>query len=264
MQLFSWRKNTISNQIYQIGKFLFSGSYVSENLLFYCTFASISNTLSSKEIMSMKNSSIQLSHSLSKKYNKADYSDEEIISGILGDENAIISHIYKKYFIKIKQMVFAFRHTALDPDDIFQEGLTRAVMNIREGRFHGESSFFTYLNSICRNICLKEMQKMKGRNEEIKDRILEENSLDFELLNRLLEVRKQLNEPCLEIIDLRFDLIEPEADELIIPTTCRSFDEIAKLLDLTAANARQRFKRCFDKLREYVLNNDELKEYLKS
>lgn len=212
----------------------------------------------------MKNISIPLSLSFTKKYNKTDYSDNEILAGILGNENAIISHIYKKYFIKIKQMVFAFRHTALDPDDIFQEGLTRAIMNIREGRFRGESSFLTYLNSICRNICLKEMDKMKGRNEEITDRIQEENSLDFELLNLLLEVRKQLNEPCLKIIDLRFDLIEPDADEMIIPTTCRSFDEIAQLLDLTAANARQRFKRCFDKLREYVLNEPELKEYMKS
>ena len=212
----------------------------------------------------MKNISIPLSQSLQKRNNKTDYSNEEILSGILGNENEVIRHIYKKYFIKIKQMVFAFRHTGLDPDDIFQEGLTRAVMNIREGRFRGESSFFTYLNSICRNICLKEMQKMKGKNEEIKDRVQEENSLDFELLNQLLEVRKQLNGPCLEIIDLRFDLIEPEADELIIPTTCRSFDEIAEILDLTAANARQRFKRCFDKLREYVLNEPELKEYMKS
>ena len=212
----------------------------------------------------MKNISIPLSHSHSKKYNKTDYSDTEIITGILGNENAVIRHIYKKYFIKIKQMVFTFRHVALDPDDIFQEGLTRAMMNIREDRFRGESSFYTYLNSICRNICLKELSKTKGRNLEIKDIIQEENSLDFELLNRLLEVRKQLNEPCLKIIDLRFDLIEPETDELMIPTSCRSFDEIAEILDLTAANARQRFKRCFDKLREYVLNEPELKEYMKS
>jgi len=160
-------------------------------------------------------------------------------------------------------MVLAFRNTVLDPDDIFQEGLTRTVMNIRESRFRGESSFYTYLNSICRNICLKELSKIKVINAEISDRMEDENSLDFELLNRLLEVRKQLNEPCLEIIDLRFDLIEPATDELIIPTTCRSFEEIAEILSLTAVNARQRFKRCLDKLRGFVLNNDELKEYMK-
>lgn len=213
--------------------------------------------------MYMKNSSHPLSHSISKRYNKSEYSDAEILSGIIEDEDSVVRFIYKKYFTKIKQMVFSFRNTVLDPDDIFQEGLTRTVMNIREGRFRGESSFYTYLNSICRNICLKELSKMKGRNVEINENIMEENSLDFELLDHLLKVRKQLQEPCLEIIDLRFDLNEPELQEQNQPSACKSFDEIAEILGLSAANARQRFKRCFDKLREYVLNEPELKEYMK-
>ena len=211
----------------------------------------------------MKNISIPPSHSLPKKYNNTDYSDNEILAGILANENSTIRHIYKKYFIKIKQMVFTFKHTALDPDDIFQEGLTRALMNIREGRFRGESLFYTYLSGICRNICLKELSKIKGKNVELNDNVQEENSMDFELLYQLLEVRKQLNESCLEIIDLRFDLKEQEPDESLNPAAGRSFDEIAEILSLTASNARQRFKRCLDKLREYVLNDSELKEYMK-
>lgn len=211
----------------------------------------------------MKNISIPLSHSHARKYNKADYTDEQIVAGILENDNLLIGHIYKKYFIKIKQMIFAFRHTALEPDDIFQEGLTRAVMNIRGKRFWGESSFYTYLNGICRNICLKELSRIKGKNMEINDNIQEEQSFDFELLNQLLEIRKQLNERCLEIIDLRFDLVEQPLDEPISPSSCKSFEEIAGLLDLTAENARQRFKRCFDKLRELAQNNPELKGYIK-
>ena len=211
----------------------------------------------------MKNISISLSHSLSRKYYKTDYSDIEILAGILGNEDVVIRHIYKKYFIKIKQMVFIFKNTVLDPDDIFQEGLTRAVINIREGRFRGESSFYTYLNSICRNICLKELSKIKGKTVEISEYIQEENSIDFEIINQVLKVREQLNEPCLAVIDLRFDLKGPGPDEPIKPTACKSFEEIAELLGLTAVNARQRFKRCLDKLREYVLNETELYEYAK-
>lgn len=211
----------------------------------------------------MKNITIQLSHSHLKKYNKPDYPDEQIVSGILENDNEVFRYIYKTYFIKIKQMVFTFKNTFLDPDDIFQDGLARAVMNIRNGRFRGESSFYTYLNSICRNICLKELSRIKGKNMEINDNIQEEHSFDFELLNQLLEIRKQLNERCLEIIDLRFDLIDQRLDEPTSPSSCKSFEEIAGLLDLTAENARQRFKRCFDKLRELVQNDPELKEYIK-
>ena len=210
----------------------------------------------------MKNISIPLSQSLHKRYNKADYSNEEILSGILGNENAIISYIYKKYFIKIKQMVFAFRHTGLDPDDIFQEGLTHAVMNIREGRFRGESSIYTYLNSICRNICLKELSRMKGRNDELKEEVMDENETNFEAIGLILEIRKQLKGDCREILDLRFDLTEQDENNLSAHSGCRSFEEIARLLNLNADNARQRFKRCFDKLRELVMNEPDLNEYI--
>lgn len=209
----------------------------------------------------MKTISISLSHSHTKRYNKTEYSDAEIISGILGNEDAIIRHIYKKYFIKIKQMVFTFNHTALYTEDIFQEGLTRAVINIREGKFRGESLFYTYLNSICRNICLKELSQMKRRNDELKEEVMDENETNFESIALLLEVRKQLKGDCREILDLRFDLTEQDENNLSAPSGCRSFDEIAALLNLNAANARQRFKRCFDKLRELVMNDPDLNEY---
>ncbi len=210
----------------------------------------------------MKIISIPLSHSSAKKYNRLDYSDPEILDGIFRNENEVIKHIYKKYFTKIKQMVFTFKHTALYPEDIFQEGLTRAVINIREGKFRGESSFYTYLNSICRNICLKELNLMKGRNDELKEEVADANETNFEAIVLLLEIRKRLNDGCREILDLRFDLNEKEDEPQTAPTGCRSFEEIAGLLDLTAANARQRFKRCFDKLRELVMNEPDLNEYI--
>jgi RNA polymerase sigma factor (sigma-70 family) len=211
----------------------------------------------------MKIISFPLSHSLRKKYNNLDYLDQEILEGIRQNENEVIKYIYKKYFTKIKQMVLTFKNTALYPEDIFQEGLTRAVINIRDGKFRGDSSFYTYLNSICRNICLKELSQLKGRNEEIKLEIADENETNFEAITLLLEIRKRLNGGCREILDLRFDLIESDQNASTTPSGCRSFEEIAELLDLTAANARQRFKRCFDKLREYVMNDPELKENVK-
>lgn len=127
-------------------------------------------------------------------------------------------------------MVFTFKNTALDPEDIFQEGLTRAVINIREGKFRCESSFFTYLSNICRNICLKEMSKMKGRNIELKADSPDENETNFEAINLLLKIRKRLNDSCREILDMRFDLIEANEVNLSTPSYCRSFEEIAELL----------------------------------
>lgn len=208
--------------------------------------------ISRSKVLSMKKISFSLSQFHSKRYNKVDYSEEEILSGILDNDNSVITYIYEKYKPKIRRMVFTFKHTALDPDDIYQEGFCRAIFSIRNGKFRRKSSIYTYLSSICRNICLKDLVRKKIKTVEITDSILEENAIDFEFLNCILEATKHLNENCIEIINLRFDLNESEPDEIINPSYCKTFEEIANILGLTADNARQRFKRCMKTLREYL------------
>ena len=84
-------------------------------------------------------------------------SDQDIIiKGILSNDPSTIKSIYNDQFDKISAMVNNFMYINLEPDDVFQEGLTRAVINIRKGVFKGDSSFSTYLYGICRNLCLKE------------------------------------------------------------------------------------------------------------
>lgn len=158
-------------------------------------------------------------------------------------------------------MVWTFRNTILIPEDVFQEGLTRVVINIQNEKFRGDSSFHTYLNSVCRNVCLKELSK--HRHAEINENLeLEDEFEDFERLDALLVVVKRLDKNCQDIIEMRFNLNESyeelESDDLnkTIP-----FEQIADKLKLTAANARQRFKRCLDKLRELVMNDQDLKEF---
>lgn len=206
-----------------------------------------------KSYVFMKIIPFQLSHSSLAKYKRANITDENIIAGIINHDEAAIGLVYKEYHQKIKKMVYTFRNTALDPDDIFQEGLTRAIINIREGRFRGDSSFLTYLNSICRNICLKELAKKQNAQISENDFIPDSDNIDFDALNHLLLIRKRLEEKCRTIIDMRFGLDGNETGK------GSAFEEIAVSLGITAENARQRFKRCLDKLREYVFGNNDLK-----
>ena len=163
--------------------------------------------------------------------------------------------------IILKLKKWSFRNTTLQPEDIFQEGLTRAIVNIQNGKFRGESSFLTYLNSVCRNICLKELAKR--RHSELGFDVEEEKETEnFELLQALIKVMNRIDEKCRNIIDLRFNLNNSEnpvtQDNLNKSTP---FEDIAKKLNLSPANARQRFKRCLDKLREFIINDVEIKEY---
>ena len=187
-------------------------------------------------------------------YRKANMTDKDILMGIMNHDEATIGIVYRHYYQSIQKMVYTFRNTILDPDDIFQEGLTRAIINIRNGRFRGESSFLTYLNGICRNICLKELDRKSFDKIGNRDFPEEGNWIDFEALNLLLEIRNRLEEKCRTIIDLRFGLGHFEKEEN------PSFEEIAGTLGITPDNARQRFKRCLDKLRGYVKDNAELQD----
>ena len=204
---------------------------------------------------------MKLSHSIFQKNSISEYSNEKIIEGILNNSNEILEYIYNSYYSKIKKMVWSFRNTVLQPEDIFQEGLTRVVINIQNGKFRGESSFLTYLNSVCRNVCLKELAKQQ-HTELSRDVEMEEESENFKLIHALLTLKNRLEEKCKNIIDIRFNLnnsantLNEEHLNKSIP-----FEDVARQLNLSAANARQRFKRCLNKLREYVMNDPEIKDY---
>lgn len=191
--------------------------------------------------------------------NTINYSDEEIIHGILNDSNQILEYLYNKYYSKVKGMVINFKNTVLIPDDIFQEGITRVILNIKNGKFRGDSSFYTYLIGICRNICLKELSGKVYSPIEI-DMIQEDNSETFELFHNLLNLLNALNDKCKTVINLRFNLISEFTTEENM-NKCLPFEDIAEYMSITPSNARQIFKRCFDKLRELVASDPEFKAY---
>ncbi len=181
-----------------------------------------------------------------------------IIDGILENSELTIKKIYQLHFPKIQKLVWSFKNTSLDAYDIFQEGLTRAILNIREGKFRSESSFSTYFYAICRNICRSQLQQAK--KAELHENILiEEEDSRFELLNIILDLKSELGDKCKEIIDLRFAMVETDHEN---PNKCNSFDLIAEKLNITAVNARQRFKRCLDQLRIKAASIPELEDYL--
>ena len=177
-------------------------------------------------------------------------SDQDIIiKGILSNDPSTIKNIYNDQFDKISAMVNNFMYINLEPDDVFQEGLTRAVINIRKGVFKGDSSFSTYLYGICRNLCLKEYNRNRlTTSNEIGD-IKEEVEDDyFDSIQLMVKLKDKLDNNCKEIIDLRFGIGDIDSTY----TSTLRFEKIAAKLNISADNARQRFGRCFSKLKKLV------------
>ena len=180
----------------------------------------------------------------------------EIVEGILKNNPKTINLIYSEHFGKISAMVNNFNYINLEPKDVFQEGLTRAVINIRNGTFNNDSSFSTYLYGICRNICLKEYNRSKlTTSNEIGDvqEVIEDDY--FDAIQLMLKLKEKLDEKCKTIIDLRFGLGNTN-------NGITRFEAIAAILKISADNARQRFGRCFSKLKKLISENPDFNQLM--
>ena len=207
----------------------------------------------------MKIDTKKMSHPFVFGYNKIKFTEIEILEGISTNNDNMIRYIYTNFFPGIKSMVYSFHTLFLDAEDVFQEGLTRAVINVREQKFNGTSSFYTYLTSICRNVCLKEIQKSVKTNDVSTTALASEDNEnhDEELIHRMILLKNRMDEVCKQIIDLRFGL---QRNETVLPVKAfpvenMKFEEIARQLNIETDNARQRFKRCFEKFK-MLLSND--------
>mgnify|MGYP005839944441 CR=1 FL=1 len=187
-----------------------------------------------------------------KKVHNNKSSEDFWIDGILNNDSKVLTQIYNENFNKIKVMVLNFKNIQIDPQDVFQEGLTRAVVNIRQNKFKQESQFSTYLFSICRNICLKEYNRQaKQIPSQSNFDFDEEHDHYFELLKFVLKIKSHIDKKCIEIIDLRFNLNRDQNET--------RFENISERMGISIDNARQRFKRCLSKLMKLVNAHPEYK-----
>lgn len=186
---------------------------------------------------------------------------EEIVTGILNNDNKTIVMIYQTYLNSIRKLVNGFSKIKLDAEDVFQEGLSRAIVNIKNHKFKGESSFHSYFYAICRNICLKEVNRTQENSALTYDPAEPESeNKEWDLIQLILELRNKIDHQCKEIIDLRFNLDRSyEGHERLTP-----FDYIAAKLNVQADNARQRFRRCMAKLSGLFMSNPSYKEIISS
>lgn len=214
----------------------------------------------------MENKNSRLSQFRVFRYNKKKYSEDEILLGIVNNNNDMICYIYKEYFPGIKAMVNNFRSLTLDAADVFQDGLVIAINNVKENHFKGNSRFSTYLTSICRNNCLKQLSQYK-KMQKVFDKPTEvaESETDIEeLVFRLTFLKGKMDEKCRQIIDLRFGIIKIETNCVMKPESAPNvrFEKIAEFLNIETDNARKRFNRCLEKLRESVFNDRTWNEIL--
>lgn len=119
------------------------------------------------------------------------YTDQEIISGILSNNREVLSFLYDNDFDSLNKLIIKEGGTRKDTEDAFHDGLMVLFFKLQKGNLQLTSSVHTYLLAIARNFWKRKLEKEAGRyvslNEDIGN-VVEEPGFDEDY--RYLERRK--------------------------------------------------------------------------
>jgi len=153
--------------------------------------------------------------------------------------------IYKAYYIKVFSYVMTLSENPDEAEEITQKAFFKALLSIE--KFRGESSHFTWLCSIAKNIFLdKKIAEQKHRRSELPETdcgvSIEKNLEDKDTALQIHKILHQMEEPYKEVFQLRV------FGEL-------SFSDIAGLFGKTESWARVTFYRAKNKIKEKLDQN---------
>ena len=145
------------------------------------------------------------------------YTNEELLHGILRNDNLILQYIYKNFFYKINFFIKKNNGDDEDSNDIFQEAIIIMYRKLKANDLILDCSFETYLYSVCRFLWLKQLEKRKTERERIQDNhdyndevydSAFEATVDLNEKYRLYQKHfKNLGKDCQKILQMFFDKI---------------------------------------------------------
>jgi RNA polymerase sigma factor (sigma-70 family) len=140
-----------------------------------------------------------------------------------------------------------------DFEDIFQDSIAHLIMNIRKGKFKGESSMKTYLLSICKHLWLNKSRQQANRETLLTKQPLvsetganspEDILLYQERTQTLQLLLGKIGDPCRRILSLW--------------SLSYSMDEISQLTSYkNAAVVRKKKHHCMQQLMKMVRGEDD-------
>ena len=144
-------------------------------------------------------------------------SDTTLIQMINQGDNAMnkaIEHILTTQAQKIEGYIMQHSGSKEEAEDALYEGLAAFTINVRAGKFNGESTINTYLTAICKGIWFKKFKRMmvhkKWEDAELNkpQNPYEENVLTIELKTGLDILMTNLKDKCKEVLKLWTEIAE--------------------------------------------------------
>lgn len=146
-----------------------------------------------------------------------DYTNLELLNGILRNDTIVLQFIYKNFYSKINFFIKKNNGDDDDANDIFQEAIIIIYRKLKANELALDCTFETYLYSICRFLWLKQLEKRKIEKESIKDNHEFNDELYDDSLEKVTDLNDRyrlyqkhfanLGKDCQKILQLYFDKV---------------------------------------------------------
>ena len=87
------------------------------------------------------------------------YSDEEILNGLVQENDKIIRYIFDEYFHSIRSFILRNNGTVEDAEDVFQDAVVIIYQKARDKELNLACSFLTFIFSVSRHLWFQKLEK---------------------------------------------------------------------------------------------------------
>lgn len=146
-----------------------------------------------------------------------DYSNLDLLNGILRNDTIVLQYIYKNFYSKINFFIKKNSGDDDDANDIFQEAIIIIYRKLKANELVLDCSFETYLYSVCRFLWLKQLDKRKVEKEKIKDNHEYNDDIYDDSLEKVVDLNERyrlyqkhflnLGKDCQKVLQLYFDKV---------------------------------------------------------
>jgi len=144
------------------------------------------------------------------------YSNEELLNGILRNDNVILQHIYKNFYYKVNLYIKKNSGNDEDANDVFQEAIIVVYRKLKANDLIINCAFETYLYSVCKFIWFKQLARVKSEKEMMVESVVFESEFDHDF-SELVEKNERfklyqkhfqmLGSDCQKLLQLFFDKV---------------------------------------------------------
>jgi RNA polymerase sigma factor (sigma-70 family) len=186
------------------------------------------------------------------------YTDNEIIQALKkGDDDAVLSFLYKDVLPKVKKYIKANKGNEDEAKDIFQDAVIIFYKKVKQDSFVETMNVTAYICLVSKNLWINRVKKMNKSIEMPENMLISSeedllsNIITEEKRNALTGLLSQIGEECRKL--LKYSVY----DNL-------SMKEICHKLGYSSENVAKTYNyRCKQKLVQLVMKNKEMVNLLK-